>query len=109
MNEQKRAWYANNKDKHRNAVLLKVYGVTLDQYNALLEAQGGVCAICQSECPTGRNLAVDHCHTTNKVRGLLCGHCNQGIGKFRDDPNRLLAAIEYLTKHTGETDECPNP
>ncbi|MFE1046333.1 endonuclease VII domain-containing protein [Streptomyces olivaceus] len=109
VNELKRAWYADNKDKHRAATLLKMYGITLAQYNMILEAQGGVCAICKETCHTGRNLAVDHCHATNRVRGLLCGHCNQGIGKFRDDPSRLMAAIDYLTKHDEENDECPTP
>jgi len=54
------------------------------------------CQICGTPCP---DLAVDHCHATLKVRGLLCGQCNVGIGMFADDPGRLQAAIDYLKAH----------
>ena len=64
------------------------------EYKALLDKQGGVCAICR-ERPKGK-LAVDHAHSTGKVRGLLCNFCNVGLGLFRDDERRLLAAVEYL-------------
>ena len=71
--------------------------LTEAEYSAMLERQGGVCAICK-EKPKGSRLAVDHIHGTDKVRGLLCNLCNQGLGLFRDDPDRLLAAMEYLKK-----------
>lgn len=81
----------------RNAYYLNYnHGVTLDQYNDLLAKQNGVCAICQEECPTGRKLAVDHCHETNVIRGLLCIRCNNGIGQLRDSIKLLQRAIEYL-------------
>jgi hypothetical protein len=77
------------------------YDLSLAQYNALLLAQGGGCAICQTDAPGGNytKWAVDHCHDTNRVRGLLCGACNMGLGKFKDDPARLRAAAEYLERH----------
>jgi hypothetical protein len=100
----KRDEYLRNKDRYRSNTLLKMYGITLIQYNAILEAQGGVCAICKKECHTGRNLAVDHCHTTNKVRGLLCGHCNQAVGKFQDDPDLMVAAAQYIIRSTTYVD-----
>jgi hypothetical protein len=62
----------------------------------MLDAQNGVCAICKEPCPTGKWLAVDHCHTTNAVRGLLCTKCNMGIGLFNDSVERLEATIAYL-------------
>lgn len=74
------------------------YGIEPEQYNAMGEEQGWVCAICGKPSPEGFRLAVDHDHKTHKVRGLLCSRCNQGLGKFLDDPLLLLKAIEYLRR-----------
>jgi hypothetical protein len=86
-------------DKNYN--LLKKFGITIDQYDRLLEEQRGVCAICKREEVKAKQgvimaLAVDHCHKTGKVRGLLCNSCNLALGKFGDDAGRLRAAINYL-------------
>ena len=74
------------------------YGISKADYERMLADQGGVCAICKTSEPGGRDKVwhVDHCHNTNKVRGLLCGPCNRGLGQFRDDPKRLRAAADYL-------------
>jgi Recombination endonuclease VII len=74
------------------------YGISKQRYDEMLAAQGGVCAICGTDKPGGRDLVwqVDHCHNSNKIRGLLCGPCNRGLGQFRDDPIRLEAAVRYL-------------
>jgi len=79
------------------------YGITLLEYEALLAKQNGVCAICQQPEKTLdrkqnklRRLAVDHCHTTDKIRGLLCFECNTGIGKFGDNPQLIERAAEYV-------------
>jgi hypothetical protein len=74
------------------------YGLTLEQFDAMLTAQGGVCALCGTDQPGGRGnrFCVDHDHITGAVRGLLCTHCNKGIGYFRDDPALLLKATTYL-------------
>ncbi len=77
------------------------YGITGAEYSALRDKQSGKCAICSGECPSGRQLAVDHCHTTIKVRGLLCMNCNQALGKMKDDPALLEAAAAYLRQHRG--------
>lgn len=82
--------------------LMKKFGMTKEKYEEILESQGGVCAICGS--PDTKTLMtnylfVDHCHTTGKVRGLLCNNCNFSIGGFNDDISLLKAAIEYLQKH----------
>lgn len=71
------------------------YGLTVDDYWKMFDEQGGRCAICQ-EARGRRELAIDHCHTTGRVRGLLCNRCNPGLGNFRDDVARLRAAIAYL-------------
>lgn len=76
---------------------LKQYGLTPAEYDAMLELQDGVCAICRNECSTGQSLAVDHCHETGRVRGLLCKACNRGIGLLGDDPERVVAAAVYLS------------
>lgn len=60
----------------------------------MLLAQDGRCLICRGEF--GQTLPVDHCHRTGKVRGLLCHHCNRGIGLFGDDPERLRRAADYV-------------
>lgn len=75
--------------------LRRQYGISLEQYDAMLEAQGHVCRLCKQPT-TERRLDVDHCHTTGVVRGLLCNLCNTGIGKFRDRPDLLRLAAEYL-------------
>jgi len=80
----------------RRSHLMRKYGITLEQYDAMLLAQGGGCAICGTPEPEGTSLHVDHHHDSGEVRGLLCFGCNAGIGQFREDRDLLLAAAEYL-------------
>jgi hypothetical protein len=93
---------ARNRRK-RWLAMLRSHGMTEAGYLSLLEAQGGVCAICRGpetfRTKDGRDirpLCVDHDHATGAVRGLLCHSCNVAIGHFRDNPVTLLAAINYL-------------
>lgn len=74
------------------------YGITHAEYLALLEAQGGVCAICGNGPSKTRTLHVDHDHVTGTVRGLLCTRCNPMLGYAHDDVAVLQAAIAYLTR-----------
>lgn len=74
----------------------KRFGITIEQYDRILKFQSGVCAICRRMDGTSR-LAVDHCHLTNTVRGLLCRACNVALGKFNDDPQLVRQALAYLT------------
>lgn len=85
---------ANNREAQRQRNLRK-FGLTVKEYDVLLERQGGVCAICNRP-PGGVRLAVDHSHETGQVRGLLCFNCNVAIGKLHDDPTLLLRAADYL-------------
>lgn len=79
----------------RNALLLRTYGITAAQYDDLLNKQRGRCAVCGT-LPKTTRLAVDHCHSTGLVRGLLCHRCNQAIAKFDDSVGKLDAAARYL-------------
>ena len=74
------------------------YGITPEEYDIMLEKQGGGCAICGVNKPSDRttHFAVDHCHTTGTVRGLLCTKCNRGLGLFNDDTIRIEQAVKYL-------------
>lgn len=97
--ERTAAWRKLNPEEARNHQLWHKFGLTRNQYDDLLKLQLGVCAICSKSCISGRALAVDHCHTTKKIRGLLCMHCNQGLGMFRDSVELLDKAKEYLKKY----------
>lgn len=88
----------------RSQEFVNKFGITLEDYHKLHDAQGGACATCGRPETERRNgkikwLAVDHCHSTGKIRGLLCAACNVGLGRFRDDPAILRAAAEYLERH----------
>lgn len=85
----------------RKAHLQQQYSITLNDYDNMLSEQNNCCAICNTpvkECDTGsgNHLAVDHCHTTGKIRGLLCASCNIMLGKAKDNIKILKAAIDYL-------------
>ena len=94
-----RAWRTNNARYNTSRKLEFNYGITIEQWEALLTSQGGRCAICRTDRPGGKGAwHTDHCHATNKVRGLLCSECNIGLGKFSDSPERLEAAAKYLRR-----------
>jgi hypothetical protein len=91
---------AQNPNSVRISHLKSAYGLSPAEYDEMLAKQGGGCAICHEACPTGRQLAVDHDHTTGRVRGLLCTRCNIGLGTFLDTVSRLESAIQYLARST---------
>lgn len=88
-------YYIKNKDRIRHLAYQRDFGITLEDYNTQLEAQKHKCAICGSK-DENKELAVDHCHATGKVRGLLCWRCNGTLGKFEDNVELLQSAINYL-------------
>jgi len=92
-NRKQRDYYAKSRGK---AWLKYYYGISVEEYDALLARQKGKCAICREKPSPGETLCVDHCHVTGKIRGLLCRGCNCGLGNFRDDPRRMQAGIAYL-------------
>lgn len=94
--------FGRNKEQERSYYLKSTYGITIEQYNEMLVRQGGVCAIC-SRPPKSRRLAVDHCHITNIIRGLLCYVCNVKIvgliEKRKIDAQRIA---DYLKMKRGD-------
>lgn len=100
-NNRRKEYYKKYPEKQRTNNLKSHYGITIEQYDELYKKQGGTCAVC-GWVPTniGRygKLCVDHSHTTNKVRGLLCHKCNLMLGKADDSIDKLQKAIAYLEK-----------
>lgn len=120
-------WHIKNRDRHleymrkrreekpdhvRSIRLKAAFGITYEEYQTILASQNYCCAICGKTPQENRKrLAVDHCHTTKQVRGLLCSPCNQAIGLFKENTNNLYSAIAYLhhhnehpTNHTNRTE-----
>jgi hypothetical protein len=95
---QARNWRANNKSRIRNYALKRIYKISIDEYNQILLEQDNRCKICKADTPGfNRSFAVDHCHKTDKVRGLLCQNCNILLGKAKDSIDILNSAIQYLS------------
>lgn len=104
--EGQAAWRAKDPERHRKMKAnwdLKKYGLTVEDYEAMLADQDGRCAICRERGVPGRSitrvLAVDHCHATGRVRALLCHRCNGALGMVGDRINVLERAIAYLKSH----------
>jgi Autographiviridae endonuclease VII len=92
-----------NKLRKKELLLKGTYGISLAEYDDLLIAQDFICPICRKKITeNGKgndSFAVDHCHLTGKVRGVLCGACNRGLGLFGDNADLLMRAAEYLKAH----------
>ena len=97
--QQTLAWREANPRGHKRASLKRKYGITLEQYDEMLEAQNGQCLICEKSQPNNDGfLCVDHDHSTKEVRGLLCRKCNLALGNFLDSADLLKKALEYLNE-----------
>lgn len=102
--QRSKEWRNNNPEQSkimiRNATLISRFGISLEEYTALLEKQGGVCALCgQLERMKGKkNLSVDHNHKTGKIRALLCHRCNAALGYASDDADLLRRMADYVEK-----------
>lgn len=81
------------------------HGLRPEDYGALFDAQDGRCAICREEPAEDQFLHIDHDHETGRVRGLLCPPCNMGLGHFRDNADRMTAAVAYLAQSGALTDD----
>lgn len=115
--ERRQAEYQRNRDRYTASNYRAKHGMTLEQYDDLLEHQGGGCAICGTTDPGGRwggagRFHLDHDHDccpdqkscSRCRRGLLCSPCNVALGAFGDDIDKLTAAIAYLLEHRGGAD-----
>lgn len=98
--ENNRRWTLANPGKvvaYRLATRLKLYGVSHERWFAMLEKQSNACPVCLEKFGSqGCKPNIDHCHEIGWPRGILCGRCNTGLGHFRDNPDFLLRAAEYL-------------
>ena len=96
--ERNAKWNKDNPEKSlnvRRAVKRKIdFGMSKDQYGQMLIDQDNLCAICKKE--SGWEAAVDHCHNTGEIRGLLCRNCNLGLGGFKDNIETIRKAIKYV-------------
>lgn len=101
------AYYKKNKvailaRQKRNGKLRHVrhvYGLTAEQYQSMLDKQRGLCAVCRNPPRNKYGLCVDHCHRTNKIRGLLCAGCNTALAVLERDKRWTQSAMKYLTRH----------
>lgn len=85
-------------DAYRNTVLMRLFKISLDDYNTMVLHQLDKCAICEEDFPDYSSRNVDHDHITNKVRGLLCSKCNLALGNFKDNILNMQAAMNYLNR-----------
>jgi hypothetical protein len=107
--EKSKQWYQINKDIKKESSLKwhykSKYGLTFEQRQALFDKQEGKCAVCNCDVhldgtKNATQAVIDHCHTSGKVRGVLCNTCNQGLGFFKDDVTVIQNAIKYLKENT---------
>lgn len=94
--QQRKQQYQRDKRQRRDYLLRKSFDISIEEYEQMLQRQGGMCLICQKPEQSNKTLAVDHCHTTGRVRGLLCGKCNPAIGFLGDDVQIAERIISYL-------------
>ena len=101
---KRKAYYEKNKerlkltpDKKKDYKLKSDHGISLSAYQSMVDGQRNKCKICgKNQSEIKENLQVDHCHSSGKIRGLLCGKCNRGIGLLGDNASSLLKAYIYL-------------
>lgn len=96
------------KRQQRDGYYRRTYGISADEFDAMLDAQGGRCAICGVQPERLASMHVDHDHEHGHLRGLLCLSCNQGLGQFRDDPSLLLRAVVYLRQRRADGTRAVN-
>ena len=93
-------WKENNPEKFLDTRYKREYGLSLDDVKQIFKSQNEQCAICLTIIPlTHKHTHLDHCHTTNKVRGILCVHCNAMLGDAKDNIQTLKNAVTYLEQH----------
>lgn len=96
VNRSVNQWKQRNPDKVKQYDRRKRGIVDAHLFDSVFEHQGRVCEICRTDKPTGKGWCADHDHATGLIRGVLCAHCNVGLGAFKDKPSLMYAAVEYL-------------
>jgi len=104
---RQKAYYYRHRERRLAEMRMINYKCSPADYQSMLIAQGGTCAICKSPEATKqkgrlRRLSVDHDHLTGRIRALLCGACNTGLGSLQHDPALLAAAVAYLDAHASD-------
>jgi hypothetical protein len=100
--ERKYKWHQTEQGKRSsaNTKLKARFGITIDEYEAMYEQQGGKCLCCgDTESYLGHRLAVDHCHETGKIRGLLCKSCNVGLGNLKENKQFISNLLKYVENY----------
>jgi hypothetical protein len=95
-------WNLKNKEYKASHTLLQKYGITLDDKKSMINKQNNLCEICKSQLLNTEEACVDHCHTTGKIRDILCRKCNSLLGQAKDSTQILKSAILYLDKHANK-------
>ena len=83
----------------QESYLKRKYGVTLEEKNKMIQNQGNKCGLCNKDFSSKKDTHLDHCHSSGKVRMVLCGSCNIGLGYFKDNPELLRKAALYLEEN----------
>ena len=94
---KRKAKLQKEKNTNRNSAMKRRFGISINDYESILSKQNYQCAIC-NKSSSKQHFDIDHCHKTKKVRGLLCRSCNMGLGYFKDSPNLLNQAAQYLRR-----------
>lgn len=106
----KRRYERNKKNGVNKIRIIEEYGITYTDYLNMLKVQGGKCPICDRQFTVSLKPNIDHCHVSGRVRGLLCGGCNRGLGQFQDRAYVVERAAAYLKKHWQNVlDQGPSP
>ena len=101
-------WGLKNKkhlQEYNKKSKLKIkWGLTPEQFLDMQIKQKNVCEICKNSFKNSKDTHIDHCHKTGNIRGILCAHCNHGLGKFKDSIDILKSALKYLQKYNKKAD-----
>lgn len=98
-------WKKENPGSH----LMSKYGISREKKQEMISKQNDSCAICKEKFTSGKYTNVDHCHTTKKIRGILCRNCNTALGSFKDSPKLLQRAIHYIEYYAKQNTATPIP
>jgi hypothetical protein len=100
-NKKSHLYHINNKDRERNHYYKQTYGITLEDRDRLIEKQNFKCLCCETDLRLlpQREVHIDHCHKTEKIRGVLCMNCNTALGYVLEDAERTHKLELYIIKH----------